>query len=142
MTKNKTLKRTCVLRNHFALCQKHSVPACLSLAGFSGVAVLVPPWLSRSYPSPSLLSSVCCKVGLSPCSPGVVTVSLPPPAPPFPPFQKMLFFQRGLALQRHLRAAQTEGTWPYLRRQISVKVKSHGGRKENLLRFCDPVCLL
>lgn len=39
MAKNKTLKRTCVLRNHFALCQKHSVPACLSLAGFPG-------WLS------------------------------------------------------------------------------------------------
>lgn len=39
MTKNKTLKRTCVLRNHFILCQKHSVPACLSLAGFPG-------WLS------------------------------------------------------------------------------------------------
>lgn len=39
MTKNKTLKRTCVLRNRFALCQKHSVPACLSLADFPG-------WLS------------------------------------------------------------------------------------------------
>lgn len=52
MTKNKTLKRTCVLRNHFALCQKHSVPVCWSLAGFPG-------WLSwhlhgsaAQYPSP------------------------------------------------------------------------------------------
>lgn len=108
---------------------------------FPWVAVLAPPWLSHSYPSPSSFPLCVAKSG-SHLAFRVWSLS----HSPFQPLHFLPFRERCSSREawpysctcvRH-----KQRTRQYLRRQVSVKVKSHGERKENLLRVCDPVCLL
>lgn len=117
MTKNKTLKKKNMCSEESLYSVPEAFSSCLFVSGsFPWMAVLAPPWLSRSYPSPSSFPLCVAKSGFHlALLVGSLSHSLLQPLH-FLPFRE--------------RCSSREA-WPYSCTCVRYKQKEHGSTYED-----------